>query len=103
MQTALPEAAGSPGLSGESLPARSSYSQILHCVFLPAGCSPVLSSAASRSDSMKRVTQQINCSAAYSCSKHYSNFSSSVDAEWQRTCSKTLLKEILTCILHYTS
>lgn len=60
MQTALPEAVGSPGLSGESLPARSSYSQTLHCVFLLAGCSPLLSSAASQSDSIKRVTQQFN-------------------------------------------
>lgn len=57
MQTALPEAVGSPGLSGESLPVGSSYSRILHCVFLLAGCSPVLSSAASQSDTMKRVTK----------------------------------------------
>lgn len=81
MQTALPEAVGSPGLSGESLPARSSYSQILHCVFLLAGCSPVLSSAASQSDSMKRVTKQFKCNSAYSFLMHYSNFFSSVHAE----------------------
>ena len=81
MQTALPEAVGSPGPSGESLPARSSYSQTLHCVFLLAGRSPVLSSAASQSDSTKRVTLQFSCNSAYSCSMHYSNFFSVVDAK----------------------
>lgn len=81
MQTALPEAVGSPGPSGENLPEHSSYSQILHCVFLPAGCSPVLSSAASQSDTVKRVTQQFKYNSACSCSTYYSNFFLNVDAE----------------------
>lgn len=74
MQTALPEAVGSPGPSGENLPAHSSYSQILHCVFLPARCSPVPSSAASQSDSIMRVTQQFKYNSACCCSMYYSNF-----------------------------
>lgn len=75
MQTALPEAVGSPGPSGESLPEHSFYSQISHCVFLLAGCTPAPSSAASQSDSTKRVILQFNCNSAYICSTQYSNVS----------------------------
>lgn len=92
MQTALPEAVGSPGPSGESLPARSFCSQISHHVFLLAGCIPALSSAASHSDSTNKVTQQFNCNSAYMHSIHYTNVFSSADAEQQRTQLRSLIK-----------
>lgn len=75
MQTALPEAVGNPGPSGESLPEHSFCSQIAHYVFLLAGCTPAPSSAASQSDSTKRVILQFNCNSAYICSTQYSNVS----------------------------